>query len=56
MADPEQPDAIPDINSLTFEEAFRRLGEMAESLEKGGLDAGRGHPAVRRWNEPGTTL
>ena len=37
MADPEQPDAIPDINSLTFEEAFRRLGEMAESLEKGGL-------------------
>ena len=37
MADQGQPDAAPDLESLTFEEAFRRLGEMAESLEKGGL-------------------
>ncbi len=37
MVDPGQPDAAPDLDSLTFEEAFRRLGEMAESLEKGGL-------------------
>ena len=26
-----------DVDSLAFEEAFRRLGEMAESLEQGGL-------------------
>ena len=37
MADQGQPDAATDLDSLTFEDAFRRLGEMAESLEKGGL-------------------
>ena len=38
MAEPESPEAIaPDPNSLTFEEAFRKLSEMAESLEQGGL-------------------
>ena len=28
---------MPDLDSLSFEEAFRRLNEMAESLEDGGL-------------------
>lgn len=37
MAEPESPEAAPDPNSLTFEEAFRKLSEMAESLEKGEL-------------------
>ena len=30
-------DQEQDINSLSFEDAFRRLGEMAGSLEEGGL-------------------
>ena len=37
MAEPESPEAAPDPNSLTFEDAFRKLSEMAESLEQGGL-------------------
>ena len=37
MAEPESPKAAPDPNSLTFEEAFRKLSEMAETLEQGGL-------------------
>ena len=37
MAEPESPEAAPDPNLLTFEEAFRKLSEMAESLEQGGL-------------------
>ena len=37
MAEPERPEAAPDPDSLTFEEAFRKLSEMAESLELGGL-------------------
>ena len=37
MAEPESPEAAPDPNSITFEEAFRKLSEMAESLEQGGL-------------------
>ena len=37
MAEPESPEAAPDPNSLTFEEAFRTLSEMAEALEQGGL-------------------
>lgn len=38
MAEPEIPEAAaPDPDSLTFEEAFRILTEMAESLEQGGL-------------------
>jgi exodeoxyribonuclease VII small subunit len=27
----------PDLKSMTFEDAFRRLGETAEALEAGGL-------------------
>ncbi len=34
--DPTDPESLP-IDSLAFEEAFRRLSEMAESLEDGGL-------------------
>ena len=38
MAEPEIPEAAaPDPDSFTFEEAFRILTEMAESLEQGGL-------------------
>ncbi|MCH8107043.1 MAG: exodeoxyribonuclease VII small subunit [Chloroflexi bacterium] len=38
MAEPNSPEAAaPDPNSLTFEEAFRILSEMSESLEQGGL-------------------
>ncbi len=37
MAEPESPEVAPDPNSLTFEDAFRKLSEMAESLEQGGL-------------------
>jgi exodeoxyribonuclease VII small subunit len=37
MADPEEPGLAPDVNSLSFEESFQRLSEMAESLEDGGL-------------------
>ena len=37
MVEPESPEAAPDPDSLTFEEAFRKLSEMAESLEQGGL-------------------
>ena len=33
---PEEP-AIADLQSLSFEEAFTRLGEVAETLEAGGL-------------------
>ncbi len=32
-----QTSPVPPVDSLSFEEAFRRLGEMAESLEQGGL-------------------
>ena len=31
--DPE----TPNVDALSFEEAFRRLGEMVDSLESGGL-------------------
>ena len=37
MAEPESPESAPDPDSLTFEEAFRTLTEMAEALEQGGL-------------------
>ncbi|PKB77935.1 MAG: exodeoxyribonuclease VII small subunit [SAR202 cluster bacterium Io17-Chloro-G9] len=37
MTEPESPEATPDPNSLTFEDAFRKLSAMADSLEKGGL-------------------
>ena len=37
MADSQEPGVAPEVNLLSFEEAFRRLSEMAESLEDGGL-------------------
>jgi exodeoxyribonuclease VII small subunit len=37
MSDDAQTPPTLNIESLSFEEAFRRLGEMAESLEQGGL-------------------
>ena len=37
MADSQKPGVAPEAGSLSFEEAFRRLSEMAESLEDGGL-------------------
>jgi len=37
MVDSQEPGAAPEVSSLPFEEAFRRLSEMAESLEDGGL-------------------
>ena len=37
MAGPQEPSQAPNVDSLSFEEAFRRLSEMAESLETGGL-------------------
>ena len=37
MADSPEPSVAPEVISLSFEEAFRRLSEMAESLEDGGL-------------------
>lgn len=36
QAPPEEP-AIADLQSLSFEEAFTRLGAVAETLEAGGL-------------------
>ena len=37
MTIPDQPGFDDDIESLSFEDAFRRLGETAERLETGGL-------------------
>lgn len=37
MTTPEQPGFDDDLESLSFEDAFRRLGETAERLETGGL-------------------
>ena len=37
MSNDDQTPQIPSAESLSFEEAFRRLSEMAESLEQGGL-------------------
>ena len=37
MADTDRAEPVQDIDSLAFEEAFRRLGETAASLEDGGL-------------------
>ena len=58
MADPQQPDPATDTNSLSFEEAFRRLSEMAETLEDGGLTLAeataryeQGMSLVRRCNQ-----
>ncbi|MFQ6029840.1 MAG: exodeoxyribonuclease VII small subunit [Dehalococcoidia bacterium] len=37
MAESKDAKSLPDLESLSFEEAFRQLGEMVESLENGGL-------------------
>ena len=37
MADSQEPQAPQDLDTLSFEEAFQRLNEMAESLDDGGL-------------------
>ena len=37
MSNEHQPPPAQDIESLSFEEAFRRLSEMAAGLEDGGL-------------------
>ena len=51
-------DPIPDMDSLTFEEAFSRLSDMAASLEEGGLTLAdataryeQGMGLVRRCNQ-----
>ena len=58
MPDVNEPEQLQDIHSLTFEEAFRRLGEMATSLEDGGLTVAeatslyaQGMSLVRRCNQ-----
>ena len=37
MTVPEGSSDSPESDSLSFEEAYRRLNEMAESLEEGGV-------------------
>ena len=37
MADSPEPQSTQELDTLLFEEAFRRLNEMAESLDDGGL-------------------
>ena len=37
MPDSEDPTAIPELEELSFEAAFKHLSEMVEALEKGGL-------------------
>ena len=37
MADSQEPQSTQELATLSFEEAFRRLNEMAESLDDGGL-------------------
>ena len=56
MADSQEPPA--DLDTLSFEEAFRRLNEMAESLDDGGLSLAdataryeEGMNLVRRCNQ-----
>ena len=58
MDDDGQMPPVQGAESLTFEEAFRRLGEMAESLEQGGLTLSEataryeeGMELVRRCNQ-----
>ncbi len=57
MASPRDPDSAQEVDSLTFEEAFRRLNGLAASLEDGGLSLGEatarfeeGMSLVRRCN------
>lgn len=37
MANDPSSESPPDAGSLSFEQAFQRLGELAESLDTGGL-------------------
>ncbi|PKB68742.1 MAG: exodeoxyribonuclease VII small subunit [SAR202 cluster bacterium Io17-Chloro-G4] len=53
-----EPGPNPDLDSLTFEDAFTRLSEMASSLEDGGLTLAdataryeQGMSLVRRCNQ-----
>lgn len=57
MDGPRDPDPGQEIDSLSFEEAFRRLSGLAVSLEDGGLSLGEatarfeeGMSLVRRCN------
>lgn len=57
MDGPPEPDSNQEIDSLSFEEAFRRLSGLAASLEDGGLSLGEatarfeeGMSLVRRCN------
>ena len=58
MPNDDQTPPIQNVESLSFEEAFRRLSEMAESLEQGGLTLSEataryeeGMSLVRRCNQ-----
>ena len=58
MADSPEPQSPQDLDTLSFEEAFRRLNEMAESLDDGGLSLAdataryeEGMNLVRRCNQ-----
>ena len=58
MADSQEPQYPQDLDTLSFEEAFRRLNEMAESLDVGGLSLSdatsqyeEGMNLVRRCNQ-----
>ena len=58
MAGTSDAEPNPEIDSLTFEQAFQKLGEMAESLEAGGLTLAdattryeQGMTLVRRCNQ-----
>ena len=37
MPRPKKNQSSPDLEALTFEDAFRQLGETAEALEAGGM-------------------
>ncbi len=58
MADSQEPQSTQELATLSFEEAFRRLNEMAESLDDGGLSLAdataryeEGMNLVRRCNQ-----
>ena len=48
MTAPQNSGESSDLDSLSFEEAYRRLNEMAESLEEGGVSLS---DAVARYEE-----
>ena len=58
MPDTKEPQSQKDPETLSFEEAFQRLNEMAESLDDGGLSLAdataryeEGMDLVRRCNQ-----